>query len=150
MIVYSTVYSGANQRKHQSFASLAFVGGIHWGPVNSLHKGPVTREMFPFDDAIMNGLCETVGITTYKAVNLLIIQFFWVIAQSIFRRASETFDNVSQLDVKAHIHRQLYSYNIRIVQHSMLVKIYAVHAFCGVLRNSNDTLDDDFWRYFCD
>ena len=28
-IVYSIVYSGANQRKHQSSASLAFVRGIH-------------------------------------------------------------------------------------------------------------------------
>ena len=27
-IVYSTVYSGADQRKHQSSASLAFVGEI--------------------------------------------------------------------------------------------------------------------------
>ena len=34
-IVYSTPYSGADQRKHQSFASLAFVLGIHRGPVNS-------------------------------------------------------------------------------------------------------------------
>ena len=33
-IVYSTVYSDADQRKHQSFASLAFVRGIHRGPVN--------------------------------------------------------------------------------------------------------------------
>ena len=33
-IVYSTVYSGANQRKYQSFASLAFVRGNHRGPVN--------------------------------------------------------------------------------------------------------------------
>ena len=29
-IVYSTIYSGAYQRKHQSSASLAFVKGIHW------------------------------------------------------------------------------------------------------------------------
>ena len=29
MIVYSTVYSGADQRKHQSSVSLAFVQGIH-------------------------------------------------------------------------------------------------------------------------
>ena len=49
-IVYSTVYSSANQRKHQSFASLAFVRGIHWWPVDSQHKWPVTRKMFPFDD----------------------------------------------------------------------------------------------------
>ena len=52
-IVYSTVYSDADQRKHHSFASLAFVWGIHRGPVNSPHKGPVTRKMFPFDDVIM-------------------------------------------------------------------------------------------------
>ena len=52
-IVYSTVYSGADQRKHQSSASLAFVQGIHRGPVNSPHKWPVTRKMFPFDDVIM-------------------------------------------------------------------------------------------------
>ena len=52
-IVYSTFYSGADQRKHQSSASLAFVRGIHRGPVNSLHKWPVTRKMVPFDDVIM-------------------------------------------------------------------------------------------------
>ena len=52
-IVYSTVYSGVNQRKHQSSASLAFMRGIHRGPVNSPHKWPVTRKMFPFDDVIM-------------------------------------------------------------------------------------------------
>ena len=52
-IVYSTVYSDADQRKHQSCASLAFVRGIHRGPVNSLHKWQVTRKMFPFDDVIM-------------------------------------------------------------------------------------------------
>ena len=34
MIVYSTVYSDADQRKHQSFASLAFVRGIHRWPEN--------------------------------------------------------------------------------------------------------------------
>ena len=43
----------ADQRKHQSSASLAFVRGIHQGPVNSPHKWPVTRKMFPFDDVIM-------------------------------------------------------------------------------------------------
>ena len=52
-IVYSTVYLGVGQRKHQSSASLAFVRGIHRGQVNSLHQGPVTRKMFPFDDVIM-------------------------------------------------------------------------------------------------
>ena len=50
--MYSTVYSGADQRKHQSSASLAFVRGIH--------RGPVTRKMFPFDDVFMFGVSLSV------------------------------------------------------------------------------------------
>ena len=53
-IVFSTVYLDLDQRKHQSSASLAFVQGIHWRPVNPPNKWPVTRKMFPFDDVIMN------------------------------------------------------------------------------------------------
>ena len=52
-IVYSIFYSSADQRKHQSSASLAFVRGIHRWSVNSPHKGPVTWKMFPFDDIVM-------------------------------------------------------------------------------------------------
>ena len=58
-IVYSTVYLDADQRKHQSSTSLAFVRGIHREPVNSPHKWPVTRKMLPFDDVIM----AQVGLT---------------------------------------------------------------------------------------
>ena len=58
-IVYSTVYSGADQRKYESSASLAFVRGIHRGPVNSPHKWPVTQKRFPFDDVIMTQLTIT-------------------------------------------------------------------------------------------
>ena len=43
-----TVSPGADQRKHQSFASLAFVRGSYRWPVVSL-----TKEMFPFDGVIM-------------------------------------------------------------------------------------------------
>ena len=43
----------AQKKKHQSSASLAFERGIHRGPVNSPHKWPVMRKMFPFDDVIM-------------------------------------------------------------------------------------------------
>ena len=52
-IVYSTVYSGTHQRKHQSSASLTVLRGIHRWPVNSPHKGPVTRKRFPFYDVIL-------------------------------------------------------------------------------------------------
>ena len=53
-IICSILYWDADQRKHQSSASLAFVRRIHRGPVNSQHKWPVTRKMFPFDDVIMD------------------------------------------------------------------------------------------------
>ena len=56
-LVYSTVYSGADQRTHQSSASLAFVWGIYRWPVNSPYKWTVTRKMFPFDDVIMHKIC---------------------------------------------------------------------------------------------
>ena len=52
-IVCSTVCSGADQRKHQSSPSLAFVRGIHLSLVDSPHKGPVTWKVFPFGDVIM-------------------------------------------------------------------------------------------------
>ena len=47
------VYSNTDQRQHQIAAVLAFVMRIHRWPVNSLHKGPVTRKMFSFDDVVM-------------------------------------------------------------------------------------------------
>ena len=54
-IVYSTVhcFTGADQRKHQSSSSLAFVREIHRWPVNCTHKWPITQKMSQFDDAIM-------------------------------------------------------------------------------------------------
>ena len=52
-IAYSTVSSGADQRKHQSSASLAFVRGIHRSAVNYPHKRPVKRKTCPTDDVIM-------------------------------------------------------------------------------------------------
>ena len=67
-VVYSIVYSGVNQRKHQSSASLAFVREIHRGPVNFPHKWPVTRNMFPFDDVIMMMLISRV-LTLIKMIS---------------------------------------------------------------------------------
>ena len=61
--VCSAVGSDADQRKHQSSASLAFQRGIHRWPVNSSHQRPVTRKMFPFDDVIMETMQISVGLT---------------------------------------------------------------------------------------
>ena len=65
-IVYSTVYSDADQRKHQSSVSLALCEGIHRWPVNSAHKGPVTRKIFPFHDVIMDNLSVTWNLQNIK------------------------------------------------------------------------------------
>ena len=53
-IVRSTIYSGAHERRYKSSTSLAFVRGIHRWPVNSPHKGPVTRKIFLYVNVIIN------------------------------------------------------------------------------------------------
>ena len=65
MIVYSIVYSDADQRKHQSTASPAFLWEIHRGPLNSPDKWPVTRKMFPFGDVIMEKQLPELPVSPY-------------------------------------------------------------------------------------
>ena len=60
--------TGADQRKQQSSASLAFVRGIHRWPVDSPHKGPIMQETFPFDDVIMKKSCM---LTDIRAIILI-------------------------------------------------------------------------------
>ena len=50
---FETVCHSCDEWKHQSFALLAFVRGIHRWPVDSPHKGPVTQKMLPFDDVVI-------------------------------------------------------------------------------------------------
>ena len=78
-IVYSTVYSGADQRKHQSSASLAFVREIHRWPVNSPRKWPVTRNLvnyFGVNDVIQKGCWDltksrkTLSVKLNQSINL--------------------------------------------------------------------------------
>ena len=74
-IVYSTVYSGTVERKHQSSVSLAFVRGIHRCPVNSPYKGPVTRKCFH----LMTSSCSYssgVMLARYCRLNIR-ISIFW-------------------------------------------------------------------------
>ena len=84
-IVYLIVYSGAHQRKYQSFTSLAFVWGIHRGPVNSPHKWPVTWKMFPFDDVIMQRLSYP-GLT--RSISWLLMP--WLFASPCHQQPSLT------------------------------------------------------------
>ena len=85
-IVFSTVYSDTDQRIHQSSASLAFVRGNHRNPVNSPHKWPVTRKMFPFDDVIMvfrwcmwvhPGTPLPVHMSKYLVADITLLHYLW-------------------------------------------------------------------------
>ena len=98
-IVYSIVYSDADQTKHQSSASLAFVRGIHRLPVDSPHKWPVTRKMFPFDDVIM----QSVILINFHDMQL-INQYIFVptsIYQMLFTAWRTTI-----IMVPIHVHQQ--------------------------------------------
>ena len=59
--VYSTVYSGADQRKHQHSASLAFVRDTDEFPAQKASNA----EMFPFDDVTM---------TSWQAMGLYVTE----------------------------------------------------------------------------
>ena len=107
-IVYSTVYPDACQRKPQSSVSLAFVRVIHRSPVNSPHKEPVTRTMFPFDDVIIMYLViagndnltrDKFGLTTFGKLNWT-YQVACVYHEKLFE-TSQTFDQ--RLWVGTHI-----------------------------------------------
>ena len=64
-IAYSTVYSGADQRKYQS------------SPLNYPRKWPVTRNMFPFDDVIMELSIVLLQQLDAKAAAPLVKGFWW-------------------------------------------------------------------------
>ena len=107
-IVDSTVYSGADQRKHQSSASLAFVRGIHRGPVNSPHKWPATRKMFPLYDVIMSWIfgfghwtfeCLMSNIEYPSYFTFLVPMSFWktLSTRSVERHSKSTGTNETEL-----------------------------------------------------
>ena len=92
-IVYSTVYSSADQRKHQSSASLAFIRGIYQWQVNSPHKWPVMQKMFPFDDVIMFSLITKiiVNIPQFDCLCMLCRSIVGDFPQSCYVVSSQSF-----------------------------------------------------------
>ena len=73
--VYSTVYSGADQRKHQSSASLAFVRKIHRWRVNSRTKSHNNGKIFPSDDVIMEKDTPLAGDLRYHDVHFMSVSW---------------------------------------------------------------------------
>ena len=106
-IVYSIVYSDADQRKHQSSASLAFVRGIHRGPVNSPHKWPVTRNIFPFDDVIM-GICLVSYIIGFVK-EIMVFTIFWQMCKTLMNGYVPIFSRQSS---KRHFNKHYRRYEV--------------------------------------
>ena len=124
-IVYSTIYSGADQRKHQSLASLAFVRGIHQWPVNARTIGPVMRKMFPFDVVIM-----------VLAKSRLCIIWYFVVCQTVDAENTlldPTWDFIITLLTTKHIHELLTAdgtpIKIRTVYHGVNIMLLPMVKF---------------------
>ena len=61
-IVCAAVSSRRGSKKTSNLRITGLCVGIHRSPVNSQHKGPGTRKMFPFDDVIMLAVLSAVWL----------------------------------------------------------------------------------------
>ena len=135
--VYSTVYSDTDQRKLQSSASLAFVRGIHRGRLNSPHKWPVTRKMFPFDDVIMRKYASGLFLCYFHTniasdINTARIPCIWYACTIVFMQNHATgisYAVVSCPNMETHpqyISYELwhFMYMLYVIRHVALVLLY--------------------------
>ena len=143
MIVYSTVYSDTDQRKHQSSASLAFVRWIHRGPVNSPHKGPVTWKIFH----LMTSSC-IMNTSEFDSVH-----HFTILTTR--RRGRHTSDRsiealvfplmfIAESDNKTGIWGILHKWQRRATAGLEYISMFQLHSFwnCITLFKKNGEIDD--------
>ena len=119
-VVYSIFYSDTDQRKHQCCASLAFVRGIHREPVNSPHKWPVTRKMFPFDDVIMRRTNWTLGWNETTQNRPKFYQFFY----KLLHTPRSNFHNNSKASILPWLHPSVSCVYQYLCHSNMLVGLY--------------------------
>ena len=68
-------------KKTSKLRVTGFVRGFHRWPMNSPHKGPVTRKMFPFDGAIMTHLLSDLFVVPTQIVNWYVnTHFRWTMS----------------------------------------------------------------------
>ena len=85
---------------------------LFWGPVNSPHKWPVTRKMFPFDDAIMSVTTADILMTQgVMASSVMLLNWF---SRNISLLAPEEATRQSML-FQANLALVTYSFGKRIV-----------------------------------
>ena len=110
-IVCSSVCS--DQRKHQSSASLVFVRGKHRWPLDSRHKRPVLRKMFPFDDVIVYTRFVFLFLWTMMISDTLI--FIWAWYGIFHSLQGKQFALLSSITTENNI--KLKCFNIRLRTH---------------------------------
>ena len=106
------------RRRSKKTSNLRVTGlcvGNSPGPVNSPHKGPVTRKMFPFDDVIM------------------MHHFRYMYTQSLFRS-----NRISDLILN---YLQLYPYDTCNIIWYCIYTIYVDEIITNMLSNKNTNLD---------
>ena len=137
-VICSIVCSGADHRKHQSSASLAFVRGMHRWPVDSPKKGPVTRNKFPFDDVIMkvtkqNGNCVYSFIyTLFQSITELASMPAFVCQRPILQKGTFKSWNIS---FKQYIYIYVHQWSTDLLNvHLQLICAYSCleYTFCNV------------------
>ena len=64
------------------------------GPVNSPHKGPVTRKMFPFDDVIMGYKYRAGSVVTATWANISIVNDFFYLPYTVFYTKTSSNGNI--------------------------------------------------------
>ena len=83
-IVYSTTWPRSRSKITSKLRVTGLCRGIHRWPVNSQHKGPVTRKMIPFDEVIIDHgnlgfyfhyYCVVYGVCKYSATPGLNVVF---------------------------------------------------------------------------
>ena len=89
-----SIVSSSSRKKTLKLRVTGLCEGHHWWPMDSRHKGPVTRKMFPFDDVI---LCLT-RTKPNNARMACIIQWIYCICRRNVRSQSSYCSNSSPLD----------------------------------------------------
>ena len=97
------LFSTGADHRHQSCALLDFVRGIYRWPVNSPHKEPVTRKMFPFDDVIMHRediiMLPMVAVFDHYSVCMYMAQHLTVLGDCMITHLSK-FLFLSMISIK--------------------------------------------------
>ena len=118
--VHWTVYSDADQRKHQSSMSLAFVLGIYRDWWISRTKGQLREKMSPFDDVIMirkiakcnKSSTPTLTAAVYPICSILLGPMWYRPIYQLTNYANDLASNASIVDrllkmgVSAHVNKR--------------------------------------------